>query len=220
MGLTCALLYQRHYPRSRHGIVELKLLANPRLQVSMLVYHAIPGVFTGVNLLNIFYLQEVLSLSARATGMFMIVYAVGAFAAMLLVGRVYNQVGARRLLLLGMLLHSLGIALLVLVDSATDTALLIAAYGLMGIGGGLGANTAQATALIDFAGEQTHQASVLWNLNRQMAFSFGAALLLMICDLLPPANAYHLTFALAALLGLLPLTQLRTLPQENRHDAR
>ncbi|QVM89442.1 MFS transporter [Pseudomonas entomophila] len=219
-GLSCALLYQRHYPRSRHGIVELKLLANARLQVSMLVYHAIPGVFTGVNLLNIFYLQQVLSLSARATGMFMIVYAVGAFAAMLLVGRAYNQVGARRLLRLGMLLHSLGITLLVLVDSNTDTPMLIAAYGLMGIGGGLGANAAQATALLDFTGAQTHQASVLWNLNRQMAFSLGAALLLMIYNLLPPANAYHLTFALAALLGLLPLTRLRTLPQEHIRDAR
>src|SRR5256885_11891370 len=31
------------------------------------------------------------------------------------------------------------------------------------------ANTAQTTALLDFDGRQTQQASVIWNLNRQMA---------------------------------------------------
>jgi len=222
-GVSCALLYRAHYQRAAAGIVELKLLASPRLRVSMHVYHAIPGVFTGVNLLNIFYLQDVLQLSAQATGLFMLLYAAGAFAAMLLAGRLYNRVGAARLLLLGMLLHSLGICLLVMVDTPTDNALLMAAYGLMGIGGGIGANTAQTTALLDFSGERMQQASVLWNLNRQMAFSVGAALLLMIFNLLlvglSTPDAYHLTFTLAALLGLAPLMTLHTLPPETPRHA-
>lgn len=218
LGLLCALLYRAHYRRSAQGVVELKLLASARLRVSMLVYHAIPGVFTGVNLLNIFYLQQVLQLSAQASGLFMVVYAACAFAAMLLVGRAYNRLGARRLLLLGMLVHSLGIALLAMVTSARDTYWLIAAYGLMGIGGGMGANTAQTTALLDFSNTQLQQASVLWNINRQMAFSIGATLLLMLFNLLPGDTditpTYHLTFVLAALLGLAPLACLRALPQE------
>jgi len=67
------------------------------------------------------------------------------------------------------------------------------------------------------------QASVLWNLNRQMAFSVGAALLLMIFNLLrvglDASAAYHLTFTLAALLGLAPLLSLNTLPKENHAHA-
>ncbi|WP_295558825.1 MFS transporter [Pseudomonas mosselii] len=222
-SVSCALLYRAHYRRSAGGIVELKLLGSPRLRVSMQVYHAIPGVFTGVNLLNIFYLQDVLKLSAQATGLFMLVYATGALAAMLVTGRLYNRVGAVRLLLLGLLLHSLGISLLIWVATSTDSAALVAAYGLMGIGGGVGANTAQTTALLDFSGERMQQASVLWNLNRQMAFSVGAALLLMIFNLLlvdlDASSAYRLTFALAALLGLLPLLVLNTLPKENHAHA-
>jgi len=107
------------------------------------------------------------------------------------------------------------------VDSSVDLPILILAYALMGMGGGLGANTAQTTALMDFDGAQTHQASVLWNINRQMAFSVGAALLLMLFNGLaqrwPAPQAYQLTFAIAALLGLLPLLQLRSLPAENTH---
>ena len=73
-GAASAFAYVLHYRRSTHAIVELKLLGSPRLRLSVAVYHAIPGVFTGVNLLNIFYLQDVLGMSARATGMLMIVY--------------------------------------------------------------------------------------------------------------------------------------------------
>lgn len=106
-------------------------------------------------------------------------------------------------------------------DSTQDLPVLILAYALMGMGGGLGANSAQTTALMDFDGAQTHKASVLWNINRQMAFSVGAALLLMVFNGLaqrwPAPQAYHLTFAFAAVLGLLPLLQLRSLPAETTH---
>ena len=195
--------------------MDLRLLQSPGLQVSMAVYYAVPGVFTGVNLLSIFYLQGGLQLRAETTGMFMLVYACGALLAMLACGRAYNRVGAPALFLLGMLLHSLGIACLVWVDSARDMGLLVMAYGLMGLGGGMGANTAQTTALLGFDGEDTHKASVLWNINRQMAFSVGAAVLLLVFDLflyrVDMARAYQLTFAVAAMAGLLPILQLRSL---------
>ncbi|QXH34049.1 MFS transporter [Pseudomonas muyukensis] len=223
-GVACALRYHRHYRRAGQGVIELALLGSVRLRVSMLVYHAIPGVFTGVNLLNIFYLQQVLHLSAQASGLYLVVYAAGACIAMLAAGRLYNRVGACRLLLLGMGLHSLGIALLVLVDSPMHSPLLIAAYGLMGVGGGMGANAAQTTALLDFSGERMQQASVLWNVNRQMAFSLGATWLLMLFNLWPAGTdvlrAYHLTFALAAVLGLLPALCLRALALEHPRHAR
>lgn len=221
-ALLFARLYARHYSKVAHAIVDLRLLQSPRLALSIWVYYAIPGIFTGVNLLNIFYLQDLLHMGAAQTGRFMVVYAAGAWAAMLLCGRLYNRVGAARLFLLAMLLHSLGIAALAAVDSTQDLPILILAYALMGMGGGLGANTAQITALMDFDGAQTHQASVLWNINRQMAFSVGAALLLMVFNGLTQRwsapQAYHLTFVIAALLGLLPLLQLRSLPAENTHD--
>ncbi|MBV4485319.1 MFS transporter [Pseudomonas sp. SWRI153] len=214
-GLIFVALYLLHYRRCSHAIIELNLLKSKKLSDSIYVYYAIPGVFTGVNLMAVFFLQNTLQFSARLTGTFMIVYAAGAFIAMTISGRVYNRVGARRLFTLGMLLHSAGIATLMLVEAPGDRWIIVIAYSLMGIGGGIGANTAQTTSLMDFAGGDTHKASVIWNLNRQMSFSLGAALFLMIFNVLLKyldiTAAYHATFALAALIGLLPLLRMRPL---------
>lgn len=217
-AVVLAALYARHYRTVGNAIVDLRLLGSRRLTMSIWIYYAIPGVFTGVNLLNIFYLQDTLHMSAERTGMFMMVYGSGALGAILMCGKLYNRVGARVLFFLGMLMHSLGIATLAAVNAVQDVQVLVIAYALMGMGGGIGANTAQTTALLDFEGEDTHKASVLWNINRQMAFSVGAALLLMLFNLflnrLTATGAYHLTFAVAAMVGLTPIFQLRTLRTE------
>ena len=219
LGLAASVLYLRHWRNAADPVVELGLLRSPRLRVSMAVYYAVPGVFTGVNLLSLFFLQDLLALSARRSGMFMLVYAGGALLAMLLCGRIYNRVGARPLFVVSLLLHSMGIACLMAVNSAGDLPTLVLAYALMGLGGGLAANAAQTTALMDFHGSELPQASVIWNINRQMAFSVGAALFLMIFNLLQPHTsalaAYHASFAAAALAGLLPLTCLHTLKEKH-----
>jgi len=110
------------------------------------------------------------------------------------------------------------------VAAPADPWLLAAAYGLMGLGGGLRANTAQTTALLDFDGRQTQQASVIWNINRQMAFSVGAAFFLMVFNMLATrldaGRAYHMTFLIASLAGLVSLLQLRSLHTPEDHHAR
>ncbi|MCY1463871.1 hypothetical protein D9M71_818250 [compost metagenome] len=102
-----------------------------------------------------------------------------------------------------------------MVNDPSDLWVIVIAYSLMGIGGGIGANTAQTTSLMDFEGNDTHKASVIWNINRQMSFSIGAAFFLMVFNLLSKhfdtTQAYHMTFAVAALLGLCPLFQLSQL---------
>ncbi|BAQ79473.1 MFS transporter [Pseudomonas sp. St29] len=215
-GLLLAECYRRHCRACARPIVELRLLKNPRLGLSVAIYHAIPGIFTGVNLLSLFFLQEHLHLSARHSGMFMLLYAAGALLAMLVGGHCYNRLGAARLFAMALVLHSAGIASLCWVDSAADLPLLMMAYLLMGLGGGAGANTAQTTALLDFNGADTHRASVIWNINRQVAFSLGAAWLLMLYNLLlgyaDATGAYHLSLLLAAAAGLLPLLTLNQLP--------
>lgn len=224
IGLLFAVLYVRHYRRKATPILDLSVLGNPRMRFSVLVYYAVPGIFTGVNLLNIFFLQQVLGWGASETGMLMMLYAGGSFCAMTLCGRLYNRVGAARLFLLGLCCHAAGIAMLALVSAQLSLPLLTLAYLLMGIGGGIGANTAQTTAMIDFEGEQLARASTIWNLNRQMSFSVGAALFTLLFNLLQQHTtstaAYHRAFLIAAVLGVLPLLQLMSLktPSESLCD--
>jgi MFS family permease len=138
----------------------------------------------------------------------MLLYAVGALVSMTSGGLLYRHLGKKQLFIIGITLHSLGISLLFWVSNANDLSTLMVAYLLMGMGGGLSANTAQISALIDFNGQDLLQGSVLWNINRQVAFSLGTVLLISIFTLLPAANdliRYQHTFLIAAVLWVFSL---------------
>lgn len=139
----------------------------------------------------------------------MLLYGGGALVAMLVCGRLYHCLGALTLFSCGLVLHSGGIVLLVLVQSPEQVMLLNAAYLLMGIGGGISANTAQTSALTDFHDEQMTRASVIWNINRQLSFSLGAALFTLMFTLMSrhysAAQSYHQVFIVASVTGLFPL---------------
>ncbi|EMU9120391.1 MFS transporter [Providencia stuartii] len=202
------VLYLQYAKKCLAPILNFQLLVNSNLRNAFIVYYAVPGVFTGVNLLNIFNLQNNLHFSAAQTGMFMLLYAAGALLSMLSGGYLYHQVGKKTLFFVGMTTHSLGIMLLFWVSSYSDLPLLIAAYLLMGAGGGLCTNTAQISALIDFSGKDLLQGSVLWNINRQVSFSVGTVVLVSIFSVVTVQNdllRYQYTFMIAAVVGLLSL---------------
>ncbi|HEM8865226.1 TPA: MFS transporter [Providencia stuartii] len=202
------VLYLQYAKKCLAPILNFQLLVNSNLRNAFIVYYAVPGVFTGVNLLNIFNLQSNLHFSAAQTGMFMLLYAAGALLSMLSGGYLYHQVGKKTLFFAGMTTHSLGIMLLFWVSSYSDLPLLIAAYLLMGAGGGLCTNTAQISALIDFSGKDLLQGSVLWNINRQVSFSVGTVVLVSIFSVVTVQNdllRYQYTFMIAAVVGLLSL---------------
>lgn len=207
-GVLAGLCYLRYARQRSDALIDLHIVRHPRMRFSLAVYYAIPGLFTGVNVLAAFWLQQDLGWSAEESGALMLLYAAGALGAMLVSGKLWLRLGAPRLFCAALLLHAAGIALL-----ATGAShWLPLAWLVMGIGGGIGANTAQATALTDFDGAALARASVVWNLNRQIAFSAGAALLTLIFTLarqhLPQPDAWRVTFAISAAAGLLPLFAL------------
>ena len=138
----------------------------------------------------------------------MILYAAGAVVSMVSGGRLYFRIGKKCLFVLGIVLHSLGIFLLYWVSSSAQLSLLVMAYLFMGMGGGLSANIAQISSLMDFKDKDLLQGSVLWNINRQVAFSVGAVVLISIFSLMPSSDQlsnYQYTFLIASILGLFSL---------------
>jgi len=220
-GLLILALYVRGSLRKTHPILNLRLLRDPLLKMAMLVYLLIPGVFMGVSLLAMFYLQGVLGMSASRSGALMLPWALAAFLAISLTGKRFNRSGPRPLFLLGALAHGAGILLLLGVARADQSALLIAAYMLMGFGGSLASSTAQSTAFLRTADEHLGQASALWNINRQLSFCLGVALLSVLLNLLLAWNGaaelsdmylnpramqvFHSCFAVAAASSVIPV---------------
>ncbi|MDN2704199.1 MFS transporter [Janthinobacterium sp. SUN100] len=221
LGAACAWIYVRGALRKSTPLLNLRLAAEPLLRIAMLMYLLVPGVFMGVSLLAMLYLQGVLGMSASTAGALMLPWALASFAAISLTGKSYRRVGPQPLFIVGALLQAAGMLMLLRVDAAGQLFWLAGAYAVMGFGGGLCSSTAQSTAFLRTPDGQLSQASAVWNINRQLGFCLGVALLSVLLNgllaaqgitslddpaqHLRAAQVFHWCFALAASACVLPL---------------
>ncbi|WP_414148785.1 MFS transporter [Erwinia sp. BNK-24-b] len=209
-GIALASFYTYGALRKPEPLLNIRLIKEPVLQTAMLIYQFIPGVFTGVNLITMLYLQNQLGMSAASAGAMMFPWAAAAFVAISLTGKKFNSTGPRRLFISGSLVQGAGIALLTQIDSASDNVIVGAAFVLMGFGSSLCSSTAQSSAFIAINSRDLADASALWNINRQLSFCFGVTLIGLLLNVflnsgLAPGQAYRLCFILAAASVVIPI---------------
>ncbi|MBS2288232.1 MFS transporter, partial [Salmonella enterica subsp. enterica serovar Typhimurium] len=113
--------------------VNLSLLTDPLLRLSMLIYVCVPGIFIGVNVTGMYYLQSEANMTPAATGMLMLPWSVASILAITATGRYFNRIGPRPLVVIRCHLQATGILLLVNVGPAKQ--LPAVAFALMGAGG-------------------------------------------------------------------------------------
>lgn len=206
-ALACAWLKTEPSPINTTRTVNLSLLTDPLLRLSMLIYVCVPGIFIGVNVTGMYYLQSEANMTPAATGMLMLPWSVASFLAITATGCYFNRIGPRPLVVIGCLLQATGILLLINVGPAM--LLPAVAFALMGAGGSLCSSTAQSSAFLTMRPEDMPDASALWNLNRQLSFFAGALVLAQalsfIQDYLAPLAAWHWMFVFAAVITLLPV---------------
>ncbi|ELN91415.1 membrane transport protein [Salmonella enterica subsp. enterica serovar Enteritidis str. 22558] len=190
-------------------LLHLPLLTDKLLRFAMIVYLCVPGMFIGISVVGMFYLQNVAQLSPAAAGSLMLPWSIASFVAIMLTGRYFNRLGPRPLIIVGCLLQAAGILLLTNVTPATSHRVLMMIFALMGAGGSLCSSTAQSGAFLTIARRDMPDASALWNLNRQISFFLGATLLTLLLNafqrVMSLEVAYRWTFIAAAGITLLPL---------------
>ncbi|MFP3517380.1 MFS transporter [Pseudomonas sp. SIMBA_077] len=183
------------------------LMKSPLLRVAMLMYVCVAGIFIGTQVVSILYLHQ-LGFSPTQTGALMLPWALASAVGITLSRVQFNRLGPKPLLLLGMSAQALGIGLLTQLGS-TNTWLAMVLYALMGFGGSLCSSTAQNTAFIDVTAERMGHASALWNLNRQLSFLLGPALMMAVfatfSTITSTPHAFALCFAIGCALTLAPL---------------
>lgn len=208
-GLLVFAYYLRHSLRHPHPLLNLRLVWDPQLRIAMIVYQCIPGLFIGVSLVAMLYLQNQLGMSATQVGGLMVPWSLASFAAITLTGKVFNRCGPRPLFIAGCALQGLGMLALSQIGDAGQHSWQIFAFALMGLGGSLCSSTAQSCAFLTVADTQLADASALWNINRQLSFCFGVTLLSLLLNLLlghlEPLVAYRYCFYLAAASTLFPM---------------
>ena len=183
------------------------LLKSPLLRVAMLTYLCIPGIFIGTQLVSILYVHQ-LGYGPAQTGALMLPWALASALGIALSRYRFNRWGPKPLLLAGMSARALGFAGLVRGEDG-PLWLPMALYALMGFGGSLCSSTAQNTAFIDVPADHMAPASALWNLNRQLSFLLGPALMMglfsALSSITSTSHAFALCFAIGAGMTLVPL---------------
>jgi len=210
MGIVALGGYIGHALRNSQPLLNLRLINDPLLQTAMLIYQFIPGIFTGVSLLTMLYLQNQLGMQASFVGALMLPWSMASFAAISLSGKMFNSWGPRPLFIAGCVVQAAGIGMLALTGQAADALVCVLAFALMGLGSSLCSSTAQSSAFIQIADSQLADASALWNINRQLSFCLGVTLINLLFNLIantgmPTVQAYHLCFALAAGSAVIPV---------------
>lgn len=198
-----------HSRRHPHPLLAPVLLHDPLLRMAMLMYQAIPGLFMGVNLLAMLFLQAQLLMTAAQAGAMMVPWALASFVAILTTGKLFNTLGPRPLLVAGCLAQGAGMLLLAQITGTGQETWLLAAFMLMGLGGSLCSSTAQSSAFLTIPDSRLAAASALWNINRQLSFCLGVTLVSMLFGVLQQhmdlLRASHGCFYLVAASTLLPL---------------
>lgn len=205
LSVVTLCIYLRDGWRKPEAILDLQLIKNPSLRLAMLIYLCVPGVFTGTHMIAVLYLHN-LGVGAAQTGALMLPWAAGSGIAIMLGKRSFNRVGPKPLLGAGMLLQCLGIVLLMRIEQPASAPLIIA-YALMGLGGSLCSVTAQTLAFVGISTEKMGHSSALWNINRQLGFCLGAALLSSLLGALG-GDGFRYCFLAAALLTVVPMVSV------------
>ncbi|WP_312691289.1 MFS transporter [Kosakonia sp.] len=217
--LACLWLNETPITAGSKRLLHLQLLRNSLLRFAMVVYLCVPGMFIGISVVGMFYLQQTLRMTPAASGALMIPWSLASFIAILVSGKFFNRVGPRPLIISGCLLQAVGILMLTAITPGSAYSMLIAAFGLMGAGGSLCSSTAQSSAFLTVSHQDMPDATALWNINRQLSFLSGATALTLwlglLQQVLPQVQAWRWTFSAAAFISLLPLFAAFRL--DNRH---
>ena len=196
--------------RVRYPILHFSLVRDRLFRTANIIIFFGFALWLGSLFVLPLFLQQFVGLSAFQSGLTTFPQAIGWIAMSTVASRIYKRLGPRRMIVAGMSgasLITLGFAFL-----QADTSLWIvrSAMFLRGLSMAFAIIPIQAAAFTNISPQETGRASSLFNTNRQVASSFGTALLgTILFELLARAtapasqlSAYHVAFIGAFVLGL------------------
>jgi EmrB/QacA subfamily drug resistance transporter len=191
-------------------LINLHLIKDPLFKTAMLIYQFVPGVFTGVSMITMLYLQNELGMQAAFVGGLMLPWSIASFVAISFTAKRFNTLGPRPLFILGCIVQALGVGLLAITGHSASAVICVMAFCLMGFGGSLCSSTAQSSAFLYIPDGQLADASAIWNINRQLSFCLGVTLISLLFNLLANSGisddrAYQLCFVIAACSSVVPI---------------
>jgi EmrB/QacA subfamily drug resistance transporter len=202
-GIVCFVLLAIVELRRHDPMLDLTLLRDRMFRGANLTNFLATSGLIGMLFVTQLFLQQARGLSALQAGLTSFPQALGLVTVLPLAGRLYPRVGPRRLILLGLALATATALLFVWVDLDTDLWVIRSAMYARGLAFGLALLPLQTATFATISSRDTGRASALFNSVRQVAASFGVAILatVLVARAAETLVGFHAAFAVGTVLG-------------------
>lgn len=221
-GVVSLIVLPRHERNVAHPLLRFDLLSAPIFRsIQVLAFPTYAG-FVGLIFLLPVYLQSFRGFSALETGLATFPQAVGVWLSSQVVGRVlYQRIGPRRLLFVGLTAGLVVGMAFTTVDSATGLWTIRALMFARGLGLGVAFIAIQTAVYAQTSMQDTAHATTIFSANRQAAPAFGVAVTAAVLggvavdSAAPDLDAYRIAFVACALLFVPALIAARSVRDED-----
>jgi len=201
--------------RTREPMVDLKLFSNRIFRTCNLDSLFGAAGFLGVLFVAPLYLQEGRGVSALVSGLTTFPESIGVVLSMQLVARLYPRIGPRRLTIGGLLWVAIMISLLCFMGDTTSLWFMRVVIFLTGAGMAYMFLPMQTAAFASITSAGMGRATAMYNVQWQLGIAFGIAVMSTVLSIVgltrlgttgvavPDLTAYHVAFAVAAVLVLI-----------------
>ncbi len=188
-GVLLLLLFVRRQLRLPAPTIDLRLLSDRGLVANALILFAFQFINTGQGIYGVYYMQTVLGFTPMESGLGTLPLLVPVLLVVHVAGRLYDRIGPRRPILIGVslalagtIVESIGVAML-------SYPTLAAGMFLLGTGCGFAMSPTNADALSRAPGAQRGEVSGLVQAFRQFGSACGIALFVLAMQIVSPAAA-------------------------------
>ena len=223
-GIGLFLIFYVFERGRRHPLINFVLLKIRAFRVDAVILFCVQFSIAAMTVYGIFYVQRVLDFSPLGSGVAQLAMAIPLLLVTQLAGRIFDRIGARRLVLWGMGLASMGCFVVAAVITLKSFPAYACGLALMGAGFGMTLTPVNTDALSRVPASFRGQASGILQTIRQAGGALGIAAMTATVALVVSAtpgasghpemqtHAFRWAFALAGFINLLGLAAAFFLP--------
>ena len=186
LALVAAFVPWALRKKNIHPLVQLRLFTNRYMTVAVITMTLFAMAFFGASLLFTLYFQQVRGESPLASGWLVAPQGFGAMVTMPIAGFLADKIGPGKVVLTGLVLDTVGMAMLIPIDEKTPYSYIITSFVVMGLGMGSTMMPVFTAALASLKRADIARGSTLMNITQQIAISMGTAMFSVLLT-----NAYN-----------------------------
>ncbi len=176
-------LFLFHSFQKKNPLLDLTLFKNETFSIGTLLYFIIALSLAAVNILMIYFFQNVLGASPLKTGLLMVPFGIGIIIGLKLFALIGHKFAIKSVITFSLIIFIIMPLTLCFIYNLTQYNIACMIFFIYGISTGVLSNSLQNLAYLNVKNEEMGRASAIFNLNRQLGNSLGIGIFTMFFSL-------------------------------------